>query len=79
MFKGKKFELRPVEEIKQDVEVAKKIQDRIKELAWKSGYGDRTREVAATVLRNPPNHAFYNVACGSMVVDRMPSCMMLIA
>jgi len=61
-YKGSKFQLRSVEEIKQDIRVARAIHDRIKELAWKSGYGDRVREVAATLLSNPPDQAFYNVA-----------------
>jgi len=62
MYKGKKFELRPVEEIKQDIEVAKRIHDRIREQSWRLGYGDRVQEAAAMALRNPPNHAFHNVA-----------------
>jgi len=62
MYKGQKFELRPVEEIKQDIKTAKSIQDKIKELSWQSGYGNKVAEVATTVLRNPPNHAFHNVA-----------------
>ncbi len=61
-YKGQKFQLRPVEEIKQDIKTAKLIQDRIKELSWKSGYGGRVKEVAGMVLNNPPNAAFYNVA-----------------
>jgi len=62
MYKGKKFELRPVAEIKRDIEVMKDIRDRITELAWRSGYGGRVREVAASILNKPPSHAFYNIA-----------------
>ncbi len=62
MYKGHKFELRPAKEIKQDIEIAKSIRDKIKELSWRSGYGDRVTEVATMVLRNPPDHAFHNVA-----------------
>ncbi len=62
MYKGRKFELRPVQEIKQDIEAMKGIRDGIIGLAWKSGYGDRVREVAATVLNKPPSQAFYNIA-----------------
>jgi hypothetical protein len=61
-YKGKKFELRSVEEIKQDILTAKSIQDRLKEISWKSGYGGRVEEVARTILNNPPNEAFFNVA-----------------
>ncbi len=61
-YKGEKFQLRSVEEIKQDIKTAKVIQDKIKELSWKSGYGGKVKEAAATVFNNPPNQAFYNVA-----------------
>ena len=62
MYKGKKFELRPVAEIKQDIEAVKSVRDRIKELSWRSGYGGEVKEVAAMVVNRPPNHTFYNVA-----------------
>ena len=62
IYKGKKFELRPVEEIKQDILAVKAIQDRLKETAWKAGYGGKVEEVAAAILNNPPNEAFFNVA-----------------
>ena len=62
MYKGNKFELRPVAEIKQDIQAMKSVRDRITELAWRSGYGGRTREAAAMVLNKPPNQAFYSIA-----------------
>ena len=62
IYKGEKFQLRSVEEIKQDIRTASVIQNQIKELAWKSGYGDSVREVAAMVCHNPPNDAYRNVA-----------------
>jgi len=61
-YKGRKFQLRSVEEIKQDIKTAKLIQDKIKELSWKSGYGGRVKEIAGMMLNNPPNEASYNVA-----------------
>jgi len=61
-YKGEKFQLRPVEEVKQDILTAKAIQDRIKEISWKSGYGGRVQEAARVILNNPPNQAYYNVA-----------------
>ncbi len=62
IYKGKKFELRPVEEIKQEILAIKAIRDRIKETAWKAGYGDRVEEAAATILNNPPNETYFNIA-----------------
>ena len=61
-YKGEKFQLRPVTEVKQDILTAKAIQDRLKEISWKSGYGDRVSEVARMILNNPPSQAYYNVA-----------------
>ncbi len=62
IYKGEKFQLRSVEEIKQDIGTAKAIKDKISGLAWKSGYGGSIREVAAMVCNNPPNDAYRNVA-----------------
>ncbi len=61
-YKGGKFRLRPVEEIKQDIRTAKVIRDKIKELSWKSGYGNSVKEIAGMVVNNPPNEALRNVA-----------------
>ena len=50
LYKGSKFELRSVEEIRRDIEAAKAISDNIKAAAWRTGYGSRTREVAGALL-----------------------------
>ncbi len=63
VYKGQRFELRSVAEIKKDIETARVIQDKIKEISWKAGYGDsQVREAAASVLNSPPNEAYHNVA-----------------
>jgi radical SAM superfamily enzyme YgiQ (UPF0313 family) len=49
VYKGTKFELRPVEEIMKDIEAMKDISEGIKEIAWQSGRGDRVEEVAAAL------------------------------
>ncbi|MFC1995935.1 radical SAM protein, partial [Chloroflexota bacterium] len=56
------FRLRLVEEVKQDIKVAKTIQDEIKELSLNSGDGGGVKEAAAAVFNNPPNQAYQNVA-----------------
>ena len=61
-YKGESFQLRSVEEIKQDIRTAKAIQDQIKELSWKAGYGGRVKEIAGMLLNNSPNEASRNVA-----------------
>jgi len=62
IYKGEKFELRSVEEVKQDIRAVKLIQDKIKELAGQRGYGDRLEEVAGIVFNNSPDDASRNVA-----------------
>jgi len=62
IYKGSKFQLRSVDEIKQDIDMAKTIHDGITELARKSGRDDNVREVAAMVCNNAPNNAYRNVA-----------------
>ena len=49
VYKGSKFELRTVEDIIGDIEAVKAISGGIKEMAWRMGYGDNVREVAATL------------------------------
>jgi radical SAM superfamily enzyme YgiQ (UPF0313 family) len=47
VYKGTRFELRPVGEIIGDIEAAKAISEGIKEMAWKAGHGGQVREMAA--------------------------------
>lgn len=53
LYKGCKFELRPVDEIFKDIEAAKAITEGIKEMAWRVGYGNEVRQVAATLYNQP--------------------------
>ncbi|MFC1873486.1 radical SAM protein, partial [Chloroflexota bacterium] len=61
-YKGAKFQLRPVAKIKQDILAAKAIQEELKELAVKAGFGDSLRETIARVLRGAPGATVHNVA-----------------
>ena len=47
IYKDSKFELRSVEEVIKDIEAAKAISEGIKEIAWKTGHGNKVIEVAA--------------------------------
>jgi radical SAM superfamily enzyme YgiQ (UPF0313 family) len=47
IYKGSKFGLRSVEEIIKDIEAAKAISEGLKEIAWKTGHGNKVIEVAA--------------------------------
>jgi len=62
MYKGQRFELRPVEEIKQDIEAVKRIYDRIVGLSWKWAMPGQLRETARMILSRQPDQATYNVA-----------------
>jgi len=46
LYNRQKFELRSVDEVKQDILALKYLADEIKEWAWKNGYGDRVGQVA---------------------------------
>ena len=63
VYKGQKFELRPTEDITEDIKKAKAIADEIKDIAWKVGYGSRLKDAAATVYnRYQHNASICNVA-----------------
>lgn len=62
IYKGKKFELRSVEEIKQEILTVKAIQDKLKKISSEAGYGDNVEQVAAAILNSPPNEIYFNVA-----------------
>ena len=47
VYKGTKFELRPVEDIIKDIKAVETISEGIKEIAGETSYGDRLTEVAA--------------------------------
>jgi hypothetical protein len=60
IYKGSKFELRPVDEIKRDIDAARGVRDEIIELAGRSG-GD-VRRAAAMVANSAADDARRNVA-----------------
>ncbi len=54
VFKGRKFALRPVEEIKADIQAARSIADDIRDISMRLGCGGAvTDTVAGTVMANP--------------------------
>jgi len=55
IYKDKKFEYRSVEEIKQDIDVARAISDEIRASSWRLGYGGRvTDEVVVGIVQGTP-------------------------
>ena len=62
IYKGKRFELRPVADIKQDILTVKAIQDKLKEAAQQGGYGGSVEAAAASILNNPLSETHFNVA-----------------
>ncbi len=61
-YKNKPFAIRPVEDIKQDIATAKIMRDRILEITYAAGRAGAMQKVVATVLKDPPNESFRNVA-----------------
>ena len=53
VYKGSKFELRPVGEILKDIEAVQAISEGIKELAWKTGNGESVKQTAAALCNRP--------------------------
>ncbi|HPC74563.1 MAG TPA: radical SAM protein [Syntrophales bacterium] len=52
-YQGSRFEFRPVEDIRKDIEAARGIAEEIRALSWKAGEGGRvSRAVAAAVFAN---------------------------
>jgi radical SAM superfamily enzyme YgiQ (UPF0313 family) len=62
IYKGSRFEIRAVGDIKRDIDAAKKCYDAIKEAAERMGYGDDIGKAAGVLVHNAPNEAFNNVA-----------------
>ena len=61
-YKGNKFEIRTVEEIKHDIATAKILRDRIMEITIKTGQSGGMQKVIGMILKDPPNESFRNVA-----------------
>lgn len=65
-YNHEKFQLRPVEEIKQDIQAAKAISEEIKQVSWRLGYAGRINNiVASTMIQGEPelneSHSFVMV------------------
>jgi histone acetyltransferase (RNA polymerase elongator complex component) len=61
-YKGKKFKLRSVAEIKEDIKTARVIHDKVEELAKKPEYGGSVKEAAIAVINSSFDEAVRNVA-----------------
>jgi hypothetical protein len=54
VYKGRKFSLRSVEEIKQDIQTARNIADDIKALSWKLGSSGAINDAVISAVLNDP-------------------------
>ncbi len=64
-YKGKRFSVRPLEEVKEDIETIKKMYDEIKALSWQLGYrGEINEEVIRSLYGSSrsESNGFMNVA-----------------
>lgn len=57
VYKGKKFSLRTVDEIKQDIQTARDMADDIKAVSWKLGYSGDVNDQIISSLLNSSNHS----------------------
>jgi len=53
VYKGRRFELRPLGEIIRDIEAMRAVSEGIREAAWTMGHGGDVREVAAMLSHQP--------------------------
>lgn len=57
VYKGSKFSLRTVEEIKEDIQTAKDTADEIKALSWKLGFSGEVNDKVISAIFNSPNYS----------------------
>ena len=57
VYKGQKFSLRTVEEIKKDIQTAKDIADDIKALSWSLGFSGRVTDQVVSHIYTSPNYS----------------------
>ena len=61
MYKSEKFELRPLGDIKKDIDAMAAICNDLKDASWKIGHGGRiTREAAGVFLKNTPELQYHH-------------------
>jgi len=61
-YKGKRFEIRSVPDIKKDINTVRILRDQIMEITLKSGISGGMQKVVGMVLKDPPNESFRVVA-----------------
>lgn len=57
VYKGRKFSLRSVEEVKKDIQTARDIADDIKALSWSLGFTGRITDQVASHVFSSPNYS----------------------
>jgi Radical SAM superfamily len=57
VYKGRKFSLRSVEEIKQDIQNAKDIADDLKALSWEMGFSGKLADPVASRIFSSPSYS----------------------
>jgi hypothetical protein len=63
VYKGQKFSLRTIEDIKKDIQTARDITDDIKALSWRLGEsGNVTNSVMTHILNNNHTYSYQSVA-----------------
>ena len=55
-YKGKRFEYRSLEEVKQDIDIAKALSDELRAASWRTGYAGRINsEVVGAIVQGNPD------------------------
>jgi radical SAM superfamily enzyme YgiQ (UPF0313 family) len=74
VYKERKFALRTVEEIKQDIRSARDIADDIKALSWKLGYQGDTNDQVISYIFNKPQYSENYRSIAAWLYYKMDAC-----
>jgi radical SAM superfamily enzyme YgiQ (UPF0313 family) len=74
VYKTRKFSLRSVDEIKQDIDTAKKIADDIKALSWKLGHSGAVNDAVISALFNQPGTGLNTKSIAAWLYYQTDAC-----
>ncbi|MGD9042585.1 MAG: radical SAM protein [Desulfobacterales bacterium] len=74
VYKTRKFSLRSVDEIKQDIDTAKKFADDIKALSWKLGHSGAVNDAVISALFNQPGTGLNTKSIAAWLYYQTDAC-----
>ena len=74
VYKGRKFSLRSVEEIKQDIQNAKDIADDMKALSWEMGFSGKLEEPVVSRIFSSPSYSDSYRTIAAWLYNKTDAC-----